>query len=70
MPISVLKLPFVIQKTGLSRSTIYSLISKKEFPAPIKLSQRSVGWVESEVESWLETKLLSTRGETIDSSWL
>ena len=70
MPISVLKLPFVIQKTGLSRSTIYSLISKKEFPDPIKLSQRSVGWVESEVESWLETKLLSTRRETIDSSWL
>lgn len=49
----VLRRPEVEDRTTLGRSTIYKLISLGEFPAPIKLGSRSVGWVEGEIEEWL-----------------
>ena len=43
----------VESRTGLSRSTIYHYIKEGTFPKPIKLGERAVGWLESEVESWI-----------------
>lgn len=51
---TVLRLPQVRARTGLSRSTIYAKVGNKEFPAPIPLSARAVGWLDSEVQRWLE----------------
>lgn len=42
--------------TGLSRSTIYDLMSKDAFPRPVRLSARAVGWPESAIEEWLATR--------------
>ena len=53
----ILRLPHVKKRTGLSRSTIYLRISNGEFPTPISLGGRAVGWLESEVNDWLETKI-------------
>lgn len=39
--------------TGLSRSTIYDLMSRGEFPRPIKLTPRIVAWPESRISEWL-----------------
>ncbi len=50
---TILRIPQTSKKTGLSRSTIYSLLSRGEFPKPIKLSIRTVGFLESEVDQWL-----------------
>jgi predicted DNA-binding transcriptional regulator AlpA len=44
---TVLRLPDVIAKTGLSRTTIYNRISLNEFPKPIKLGPRAVGLAKS-----------------------
>jgi prophage regulatory protein len=52
----ILRRPQVEEKTGLARSTIYKLIADGDFPAPINLAPRTVGWVESEIESWLESR--------------
>jgi prophage regulatory protein len=41
--------------TTLSRSTIYRLMKNKAFPASIRLSANSVGWLESDVEQWIES---------------
>jgi prophage regulatory protein len=49
----IIRLPATSQKTGLSRSTIYALIARGEFPKQIKLSPRSIGFLESEVDQWL-----------------
>lgn len=46
-------------KTGLSRSTIYELIKKDEFPKPISLGLRAVGWLDSELESWIQKRIAS-----------
>ena len=54
---NIIRLPQAIQKTGLSRSTIYSLISRGEFPQKIQLATRSIGFLESEINDWIENKL-------------
>ncbi|MGZ8240048.1 MAG: helix-turn-helix transcriptional regulator [Methylobacter sp.] len=57
----ILRLPSVKALTGLSRSTIYLRISKNEFPAPISLGARAVGWLENDVDSWLSEKVEASR---------
>ena len=53
----LLRLPMVMRITGLARSTIYKLISQNQFPVPIKLSKRAVAWLQSEVESWVSSRV-------------
>jgi prophage regulatory protein len=53
----VLRLPAVKARTGLSRSTIYLRISEGAFPRPVKLGVRAVGWLEAEIEDWLEGQI-------------
>ena len=55
----VLRLPEVLVRTGLSKSSIYLRISQSSFPKPIPLGGRSVGWVEEQVEHWLERQIAS-----------
>lgn len=54
---TILRLPTVINRTGLSRSSIYLRISKNEFPPPISLGSRAVGWLEKDINDWLERKI-------------
>lgn len=57
----ILRLPAVKQYTGLSRSTIYLRIALGTFPKPVSLGGRAVGWLESEVEAWLEARISQSR---------
>ena len=61
MTTRILRLPDVKTRTGLSRSTIYALIKNKRFPECINLGARSVGWLESEIEAWIESRVNATR---------
>ena len=58
---SILRLPDVKARTGLSRSTIYLRISNDDFPEPISLGGRAVGWLESEINDWLDAKIQDSR---------
>jgi len=49
----IYRLPQVMDVTGLSRSSIYLAVSKGEFPKPIKLGKRAIGWPEDSIEKWL-----------------
>jgi prophage regulatory protein len=53
----LLKIPEVRAKTGLSRSHLYALVQQGEFPKPVKLSERSSAWVESEVDGGIEERI-------------
>ncbi|MFN7096172.1 MAG: helix-turn-helix transcriptional regulator [Gammaproteobacteria bacterium] len=55
--LKIIRLPAVKNLTGCSRSSIYFKISHGLFPRPISLGSRSVGWLESEVISWLEERI-------------
>lgn len=58
----VLRLPAVKARTGLARSTIYLLVATGSFPKPIKLGQRAVGWLETDVQHWLQGRVEKSRG--------
>jgi len=58
---SILRLPAVKNKTGLSRSTLYQRIAGGRFPKPVSLGARAVGWIDTEVEAWLATQIASSR---------
>jgi prophage regulatory protein len=53
---SILRLPEVIARVGISRSAIYLAVSKAEFPQPVKLGVRSIGWLESEIDQWISER--------------
>ena len=52
----ILKLADVITQTTLSSSTIYRLVQAGEFPKPIKLAAHASGWLESDIENWIEAR--------------
>lgn len=53
---TILRRPKVENKTGLGRSSIYRLIQLGQFPKPVKLTERSVGWLESEIDQWIDER--------------
>jgi prophage regulatory protein len=42
--------------TGLSRSAIYAAIAAGDFPRPIKLGVRAVGWRLDDIDQWFATR--------------
>ncbi|MFM5781507.1 helix-turn-helix transcriptional regulator [Aeromonas caviae] len=60
-PIKVLRIKDLISKVGMARSTIYDRLNPKSprydsrFPKPIKLGLSAIGWLEHEVDAWIES---------------
>lgn len=57
MTARLIRIKEVISKTGLSRSRIYQYINEDKFPSSVSLGGRSVCWVESEVDNWIENTI-------------
>ncbi|EKA7363824.1 AlpA family transcriptional regulator [Vibrio parahaemolyticus] len=55
--IRLITLREVIALTSLSRASIYNYISKNMFPRQISVGERSVRWIESEVQEWIRQKI-------------
>ncbi|RYL99986.1 AlpA family phage regulatory protein [Sphingobium fuliginis] len=49
---SFLRLPEVMRRTGLKRSTLYNKIAAGSFPAQIQISHNCAGWREDEIDDW------------------
>lgn len=60
--ITILRLPAVKRRTGLSRSSIYEQMKKGLFPQSISLGARAVGWVQSDIDEWLNNRIKISRG--------
>ena len=52
---SFLRLADVQRRVPFSRSAIYLMISRGEFPKQISLGARAVGWLKSEIDQWVES---------------
>ena len=61
MPRKILRLPVVLDRTGLSRSTVYLRVTEGRFPTPVSLGARAVGWIEAEVEEWIARQIEVSR---------
>lgn len=57
MPERILRLPNVLDRTGLSRSIVYLRVTEGRFPRPVSLGARAVGWIETEVEEWIARQI-------------
>ena len=55
-PARLIRRPELEAMTGLPKSTLYDYLQAGTFPAPVKLSARSVAWRLSEVEAWIESR--------------
>ncbi len=58
---SILRWPDVQKRVGICRSHAHQLIARNQFPAPIKLGPRASGWLESEINNWIEQRIRSSR---------
>lgn len=57
----IIRLSEVIARVGLCRASIYNLIKANDFPAQIQLGINSVGWIESEVQTWIDNRIAASR---------
>jgi len=57
----------VMSQTGLSRSYLYELTKNGEFPASVKLSERSSAWIESEVQQWINGRIEAARANRVEA---
>ena len=53
MPNRIIRLRTVLDRTGLSRSTLYRKIGEGSFPPQLKISVHGAGWGEAEIERWV-----------------
>jgi prophage regulatory protein len=49
----ILRLKSVLERTGLSRSTLYRKMRDGTFPKALRISAGCIGWRESDVDAWL-----------------
>ena len=52
----ILRLPDVMEKVGLKRSSIYAYVQKNAFPQPVLLGARAVGWKSDEIDAWIDQR--------------
>ena len=57
----LIRLPEVIRKTGFGRTWIYELIKAGRFPKQVKISERSIAFIESEIDEWIEGVINNSR---------
>ena len=58
----ILQRPQVLERTGLSNTTVWRLQQRGEFPKPVQLSPGRVGWHERDVDNWVQSR--RPRGDT------
>lgn len=56
-PERIVRIKTVLERTGLSRSTMYRKMDNGTFPRNIKLSARCAGWRESAIEAWMRNPM-------------
>jgi prophage regulatory protein len=53
----LIRLPQIIEITGMKKASIYLWMKEGRFPKPIRIGARSVGWVEKEVGDWVRERI-------------
>ncbi len=52
----ILKIHQVVEIVGISRSSVYNMVQRNDFPQPVKLGMRSSGWLQSEIDGWIAAR--------------
>ena len=62
----VLRLPEVMRRTGKRRTSLLQAIQRGEFPKPIRLGARAIGFIQSEVDAWIDARMAERDGQDGD----
>jgi len=60
-PLSLLRLPKVIERVGLQRTAIYDGVKHGTFPAPVRLGRRCVAWPSDAIDRWVRERIAESR---------
>lgn len=52
----ILKIKQVVEVVCISRSSLYTMVKRGDFPKPLKLGMRSSGWLKTEVDAWISER--------------
>lgn len=63
----LIRLPEVMDRIPLSRTSIYNRINDGTFPKPIKLGSKSVAWLESSIDEWIASHVEFSEAEEVQS---
>ncbi|TXE35192.1 AlpA family transcriptional regulator [Serratia marcescens] len=61
-----IRLPEVLYTTGLPRSTVYEMMSRKQFPVQVSLGGKNVAWLVSEVEQWMDERIANRHQGSVE----
>lgn len=56
-PDRFLRLDTVLDRTGLSRATLYRKIQNGTFPKQVRIATRCAGWRESAINEWMHNPI-------------
>ena len=65
----ILRIRNVTEATGLSRTTLWRLERRGDFPRRVRLGPNSIGWIETEVEEWIESRPRKSSSESDPQSY-
>ena len=63
MSLKFIRLSEVQRRTGYSKVWLYRLMSQKKFPSSVKIGSRSIAFIESEIDEWINQRIAESRGE-------
>jgi len=56
----ILRSKQVQARIGLSRNTVYRLMKSGKFPRSIKITDKTVGWLKSDIDSFIASKIAAS----------
>jgi prophage regulatory protein len=62
--LEIIRLAEVRRRTGLPNTTVYRLVAAGKFPRQVKLGARISGWVASEVNEWIASRIAAREAAT------
>ncbi|MDI3465641.1 MAG: hypothetical protein OJF50_004462 [Nitrospira sp.] len=65
LPPEIIRIKHVQRRLSLSRSAIYSLMDAGEFPPPIQLSRRAIGWRQADIDAWLKSRTRQSHNQAV-----
>lgn len=61
---ALLRMPEVIRRTGLRRSSIYDAMKRGDFPKPVPLTSTARAWHSEEIDAWIAARLAARTNGT------
>lgn len=52
----IIRLPEVLARTGLGKTTLYRKVGEGQFPRPARIGARAIGWYASEIDAWIAAR--------------